>query len=128
MKKGLRLVFVAVMLASLTVSQLPSSVQCQMGYGGFLSTNCPMPCCKTKLPMPHCPMLKASAPRDFIASSVPILDSALIPLHDSVQIALPGLRPLSQVLANLAATIQLLIAGPPPSVRAPPADVQLLDA
>jgi hypothetical protein len=78
--------------------------------------------------MPNCPMLKASAPRDFIASSAPILDSALVPLPDSIQITLPGLRPLSQVLANLTSALQWLFAGPPPSVRAPPSDVQLLDA
>ena len=99
-----------------------------MAYGSFLATGCPMPCCKSKLPVPSCPMLKALAPRDFIASSSPILDSVLVPLHVAVQTALPGLRPLSQVLANLAAALQLLMAGPPPSVRAPPSDVQLLDA
>ena len=73
-------------------------------------------------------MLKTSAPRDFIASSATVLDSALVPLQDSIEVTLPGLRPLSQVLARLSTIVQLLVAGPPLSVRAPPSDVPLLDA
>ena len=116
------------MLAALMVGQLPSAGNGQMGYGRFLAKSLPMPSSTTKLPMPNCPMMRASAPRDFLTSSVPILGSTLIPLHDSLQIALSGLRPVSQVLGNLAAVLQLLIAGPVPSVRAPPSDVHLIDA
>jgi hypothetical protein len=128
MKVTARLILTVAILASLAVSQFPAPAHCQMGFGTVFARSCPMPCCKTKLPMPNCPFLKASIPHDFIASSTPVLDNALIPLPTSLQIKLPGLRPLSQIFANLAATIQTLFAGPPPSVRAPPVDAHLLDA
>ena len=128
MKKAFRFVVAVTLFAVLGISEAPAPATCQMAYGSFLAGGCRMPCCQTKLPMPKCPMLKTSAPRDFIASSVPVLDSALVPLHDAIQVTLPGLRPLSQVLTSLTAALQLLFAGPPLSIRAPPADVQLLDA
>lgn len=128
MMRVARLILSVAALASLVVSQIPTSAQCQMGNGSILARACPMPCCKAKLPMSHCPFLKASQPRDFIASSTVVLDSALVPLHRSLQITLPGLRPLSQVFASLASTLQRHFAGPPLSERAPPTDVQLLDA
>lgn len=126
--KVARVILAVTALASLVVSQVPAPVHCQMGFGTVLAQSCPMPCCKAKLPMPNCPFLKATAPRDFIASSAPVLDSALVPLSTTLQITVPGLHPLSQVLASLTAAIQILFAGPPPSVRAPPSDVHLLDA
>jgi len=128
MKRMARLILTVAALASLAVSQIPSPARCQMGFGTVLARSCPMPCCKTKLPMPNCPFLKASQPRDLIVPSVSILENALAPLPDSLQATLPVLRPLFQVLARLTTTLHLLSAGPPLSVRAPPSDVHLLDA
>jgi hypothetical protein len=128
MVKVARLIVSVAALACLVVSQMPTSAQCQMGNGSILARACPMPCCKAKLPMSHCPFLKASSPRDFIVSSAVVMDSALVPLPDSLQITLPGLRPLAQVFASLTATLRRLFAGPPLSVRAPPSGAQLLDA
>ena len=116
------------MFAALGASMAPVPATCQMAYGSFLAKGCPMPCCKTKLPMPNCPMLKGSAPHDLIAGSVPSLENTLQPLHHVGILLMPQVRPVAGFIPNLIEAVQRLFSGPPPSVRAPPADVQLLDA
>jgi hypothetical protein len=125
MKNVVRFVFSIVVLSSLAVSQLPETGNCQMALGAFFAASCPMPCCKTTLPMPNCPLLKAATPRDFVASSAPILEVGLTPLHFAQTTILPQPRFLSTIVSDLTATITLLLMGSSQAVRAPPSDVHL---
>ncbi len=126
--ESMKKMLVMALLTGLVVSQLPTKSDCQMAFGGILAKSCAMSCCKAGMPMPKCPLLKASAPRDLITSSVQTLNDAIQPLHNVGYIALPVPRRIVTLVAGFVETIQLLIAGPSQSVRAPPTDVLLLAA
>ena len=129
MKKFTRIVFSSAILAALTISQVPSDGKCQMTAGGFLAAGCPMPCCKTKLPMPKCPMLKAAAARDLIAASgITTLRQTLQPLHHASLIRELNFRLLISWATDLTGILHVFFAGPPQMVRAPPSDSHPLDA
>ena len=128
MKKVLRLGFSIAILSSLTVNLLPSSGSCQMLVGGLLAKSCSMPCCKMNMPMPKCPLMKAAAPRDLIASFVPTFEDSLQPMHDAGWMALPSPRPFVTFVVSIVEAVRYLLTDPAQSVRAPPSDVHLLAA
>ena len=127
MTKALRLVFSVAVLSGLAVSQIPAPGRCQMLYGRFLATGCSMPCCRTRMPMPKCPMLKASVSRDVIAST-PSHRNIVPPLHAIGLAALPAFEPLHSWLLTYERMVSLFLCGPPRAARAPPSDAHLLDA
>jgi hypothetical protein len=73
-------------------------------------------------------MMKASAAKDFIATSAPTLPEIQILSNQIFSTVIPGLRPISRVVLSVSNALQWLLVGPLPAVRAPPSDVQLLDA
>jgi hypothetical protein len=125
MKNVVRFVFSIVVLSSLAVSQLPETGNCQMALGAFFAASCPMPCCKTTRSMPNCPLLKTVTPQDFIATTAPVLKTALAPLHAVKMALLPPTRQWSTIVPDLAGILELIFAGPSQAVRAPPSDVHL---
>ena len=128
MKNVVRFFFSVAVLSSLVVSQLPEPGNCQMPYGAFFAASCRMSCCKATRPMPNCPLLKAVAPRDFVASSAPIFEVGLAPLHLAQMTVLPQPRFWTSIVSDITDTIELLFIGPPQAVRAPPTNVHLLAA
>jgi hypothetical protein len=125
MKNVVRFVFSVAVLSSLAISQLPQPGNCQMAYGAFFAANCRMTCCKTTRPMPNCPLLKAAAPRDFVASSTPVFELGLAPLYFARTTVLPQPRFWSTIVSDITDTIELLLIGPSQATRAPPSDVHL---
>jgi hypothetical protein len=128
MKKVIRLVFSAAILSSFAISQLPSPAACQMVSDGLLAQSCSLPCCKAHLPMPKCPFLKASLPRDLIASPMENIKNTLQPIHDTGWIAISAPRRIVTLVVSFVETLQYLFAGPAQTTRAPPSDVHLQDA
>ena len=128
MKNTLRLFVSMIALSAFTVSQLPEPGNCQMAYGAFFAANCRMTCCKTTRPMPNCPLLKASAPRDFMASSAPVFELGLAPLYFAQTTVLLQPRFWFAIVSDFTDTIELLLIGPSQAVRAPPTNVHLLAA
>src|SRR5690242_11787772 len=112
MKKTLRLFVSIIALSSFAVSQLPEAGNCQMVLGAFFAATCRMPCCNTTRPMPNCPLLKAAVPRDFVASSAPVFELGLAPLHFAQTTMLPQPRFWSTIVSDLTDTIELLLIGP----------------
>ena len=126
--KAIRTIFSIAVIASLAISLLPEAGKCQMMYGGILMAGCQMPCCKTKLPMPKCAMIMASAPRDFIAITGPVFEAGLQQLYTLVIKTQPPIRSWSTAISDLADTFELLFIGPARPIRAPPSNVHLLAA
>jgi hypothetical protein len=99
-----------------------------MMYGSYLVKACSLPCCKTNMPMPKCPFLRATAPRDLIASSVPTFEDTLQPLHSVGFTSFLAPRRIAIRVANFVESIRLLLLASAPPVRAPPSDVYLIAA
>ena len=99
-----------------------------MMYGGVLAAGCQMPCCKAKMPMPNCPMIRTVAPKDLLANSAPIFEAGLQPLYSLALIIEAPVRSWATSLTDLTTTFEMLFTGPAKSVRAPPSDVHLLAA
>ena len=125
MKNALRLVVSVIALSSFSVSQLPEHGNCQMAYGAIFAAGCRMPCCKTTVPMPNCPLLKALAPRDFIAASAPILQIGLTPLHFVQSTVVTPAGFWITMVYDYASAIEEIFRGPSQPVRAPPSDIHL---
>src|ERR1051326_6166908 len=128
MKKRLQLFISLMALSGLAVSQLPSTANCQMLSGSFIAKSCSLPCCKTQMPMPKCPLLKASASRDLIAISAPILDNTLQPLHDMAGATRSAPQRIALLVADVVESIQAFLLIPAATTRAPPSDIHLLAA
>jgi hypothetical protein len=128
MKGLLRLVLSITILSSLAISQLPSSANCQMAYGRFAAIGCPFPCCNSQAPMPQCPLLKTSASRDLIASSVVTIENTLQPLHHVGLMTVAAPARFVTLAGSFFETVRLLFSGPPQPIRAPPTDAYLIAA
>jgi len=78
--------------------------------------------------MEKCPFFKASAPRDVIADSATTLRNSqqVVPAVQSIALSSP--LHIVTVVMGWSDAIRQLFSGPPPSVRAPPADIHLLAA
>jgi len=96
--------------------------------GGVFAQSCSMPCCKAKIPNPNCPMVKAATVRDVISPSTFTFDNARQVLHVSGSILFAFYQTIATRVNATTEIIALLFAGPPASVRAPPADIHLENA
>jgi hypothetical protein len=128
MRKAFRIVLSVALLAVLGVIQAPKSATCEMAYGGFIAASCQMPCCKTHMPMSKCPFLRTSAPRDIITSSTIVFKNVLQSVHHAGLLIIPQPLRTNNAVTVLGETLRLLFFAPSVSVRAPPADVVLINA
>src|SRR5688572_25373367 len=92
MKKALQFIFSMTILGSLMLTQMPTPGQCQMLSGSLLAKSCAMACCKTPMPAAKCPLIKAVAPNDLIATSLQNFKINLEAIHTASPDRLQALR------------------------------------
>ena len=70
-------------------------------------------------------MLKTETPKDFIATTGPVLKVALQSLHALEAMVVPEVRSWTKFVSNMPQAVEQLFIGPSQPVRAPPSSIVL---
>lgn len=127
MKSFLKTAVTTLVLSGVMIAQIPKTANCQMGIGGIFSTQCAMSCCK-RAPMPKCPMIKAEAPRDLIASTSTTFVQTLKAVAHFAASLDRFIPTCAGLVSNTKNELYAYFRSSSPQSRAPPADIHLLNA
>jgi len=115
-------------LAVIVVTQSTLPADSQMVYGPIFAKSAQLTGWNSMFPKRNAPILKASSLRDLLIDSVPLIENALEPLSLDATVGLVNSRSGVAITSALVESIEQLLSSPVPLVRAPPLDIQLLDA
>lgn len=128
MKRWIRSAVTTLLLSTIALAQFPKVAHCQMALNGIFSARCSMPCCQRQSPVPRCPMIKAEAPRDLIASNFTVFVQIVQTAHMFGSFILSYTPKHNGFAENVKRELYTFFSSPPTQDRAPPATIHLLSA